>query len=113
MSTRGLVAMTSARHAEGRQLDPGRVYATSTAGWMSPGKSVPAARRSGIAAMFNIACGHLGMPHLLGAINARKQSVPCLARCAAPNGHMGHQTLPIVMITVGAAGTQLRGTAHA
>ena len=25
--TRGLVAMTSAQHAEGRQFDPGRVYA--------------------------------------------------------------------------------------
>ena len=24
--TRGLVAMTSAQHAEGRQFDPGRVY---------------------------------------------------------------------------------------
>ena len=27
VSTRGLVAMTSAQHAEGRQFDPGRVYA--------------------------------------------------------------------------------------
>ena len=29
-STRGLVAMTSALHAEGRQFDPGRVYLTCT-----------------------------------------------------------------------------------
>ena len=33
--TRGLVAMTSAQHAEGRQFDPGRVYAGS---WAALGK---------------------------------------------------------------------------
>ena len=31
--TRGLVAMTSAQHAEGRQFDPGRVYAQEDLLW--------------------------------------------------------------------------------
>ena len=94
MRTRGLVAMTSAQHAGGRQLDPGRVYATSTAGWMLLGKSVPAAVRSGFAAVFYRRLLLLSHAPLLGAINAREQPEPCLARRAAPIGHMGHHTSP-------------------
>ena len=123
MSTRGLVAMTSAQHAEGRQFDPGRVYATSTASlaaagpWHACFKAMrhchafyhrlmmlsrgPSARRDqrqrATGAVSGTACG----PH---RAHGSPDSTPCHAQSVCGGG--------VVVVVGGGAGTQLRGTAH-
>ena len=111
--TRGLVAMTSAQHAEGCQFDPGRVYAMSTVGLADAKQELACCKAILHCRDVYYRLLLLSRAPLLGTASASEQPMPSPARRAAPIWRMGHQTAPPVMYTAGAAGTQLRRTAHA